>query len=260
VEKDFDIEDVSIDGTLFQTFQDRPLSRYVSSPKRLQQVSDFLVHEALRLNPNKKQLLENMRVVHRQEKQNQRRFYLPTLAVQASFGEVLGRSGSGSDPLSMQGFEDSSWQAAVVMSYPLFQNGDRRVELQRTRVQLEQLELNDRKLNNAIELSVRSGALSLLRANTNITFSKTASDNAHSNFELIQQSYERGAVTITQLIDAQNAALQAKLAHAISIYELMLAQIQLEYRVGSFLTLAPAEQQHDFLQRFHAYQSQSTQP
>ena len=251
LEDEFDIEDITIDDEIYQKYSNDPIAKYVKTPADLGLVTEFMVQEAVNANPNKKFLLENIKATEREWLQNKRLLYVPTLALQAQTSQILDRGGKGSTeiPGGVE-FFDNSWQLGLSLSYPLFQGNGRRIDLQKSTVQLEQLDYSRQLLDQNLELSVRSDILQLLNASTNIAFSKTASDNAQRNFELVQENYKQGVVIITQLIDAQQAALQARLSYALSIYDYMQAQLQLEFAVGFFSMFATPEKLNDLEDRF----------
>ena len=248
---EFDIADVTIDGGVYEDFSRGPWAELVKTPADLKEIMEFMVLEALQGNPNKKILLENLRAAERRRLQNQRLLYTPTVAFQASTTQVLDRGGEGSTevPGGLE-FFDNSWQLGLSLRYPIFQGNARRVNLQRATVQLEQLNYSRQRLDLDLELAVRSSILQVLNTTTNIDFSKVASDNAQLNFELVQNNYRQGTVTITQLIDAQRAALQARLNYALSIYNYMQAQLQFEFAVGSFSMFATSEEISALQDRF----------
>lgn len=248
---EFDIADVTIDGGVYEDFSRGPWAELVKTPADLKEIMEFMVLEALQGNPNKKVLLENLRATERRRLQNQRLLYTPTVAFQASTTQVLDRGGEGSTevPGGLE-FFDNSWQLGLSLRYPIFQGNVRRVNLQRATVQLEQLNYSRQRLDQDLELAVRSSILQVLNTTTNIDFSKVASDNAQLNFELVQNNYRQGTVTITQLIDAQRAALQARLSYALSIYNYMQAQLQFEFAVGSFSMFATPEEISGLQNRF----------
>ena len=69
------------------------------------------------------------------------------------------------------------------------------------------------------------------------------------------ENYKQGEVIITQLIEAQQAALQARLSYALSIYEYVQAQLQLEFSIGFFSMFSTPEKVGDFEDRFLKFRS-----
>jgi len=259
LEQDYDIEDISLNGDLFKTLSQGPLADVAKTPESLRVISDFLVMESQQQNPNKKALVENVNAANRQLTQNKRLLYIPTVAIQAQTSQILGRSGVGStlDPsamaLGVTELQDNSWFAGISLSFPIFDGFGRKAAIQQSKISLDQLGYSQTLLDQNLELGVRAGVLHVLSTSTNIRFSQSASESAHKNFELVQENYKQGQVTITQLIDAQQTALQAELAAAFSIYEYIQAHLQLEFNVGSFITLTPEDQVQDFNNRFQQY-------
>jgi len=253
LEPEFDIEDVTIDDEIYQEFRNSPVSYLVKTPADLIIASDFLVQEALAVNPNKNFLLANLQQAERQRLQNQRLFYTPEVALNAQAGRVLARGGEASEAPAGVNFVDNTWQVGIGMNYPIFQGNLRKANLQRSIVQLEQLNYARQQLDQDLTLAVRNSVFQLVNATTNISYSEIASDNAQRNFGLVQDNYRQGTVNITQLIDAQQAALRARLNYALSIYEYLQAQLQLEFSIGSFSLFAEEDQLADFRNRFSQY-------
>lgn len=256
LEDEYDINDVTIDDETYQKFSDDRIAKVIRTPKDLELVTDFLVQEAVNANPNKMFLLENIKATEREWLQNKRLLYVPQLAFQAQTSQVLDRGGRGSEEVpGGNQFFDNSWQLGLTLSYPLFQGNARRIDIQRSTIQLEQLEHSRELLDQNLELSVRTSVLQLLNSYTNIAFSKTASDNALRNFELVQENYKQGVVIITQLVEAQQAALQARLSYALSIYEYVQAQLQLEFSIGFFSMFTTPDKVSEFEDRFLQFKS-----
>lgn len=259
LEDEFDIADVSLQDEWFTSLSRGAIGDVVKTPQSLKLVSDFLVAESQLRNPNKKALLENINASSRQLKQNKRLLYVPTIAFQAQTSQVLARGGAGStidaqaQALGISEFQDNSWFAGVSLNYPIFSGLGRKATIQQSKISLSQLDKSKTLLDQNLELGVRSNVFSLLSASTNIRFSNEASQSAQKNFGLVQENYKQGQVTITQLIDAQEAALQARLGAAISIYEYLQNFLQLEFNVGAFTMLMTEDQLQDFNRRLQEY-------
>lgn len=253
LESDFEIEDVTLDGSLFESFRKNKISQMITSPGDFSLLSDFLVEESIRANPNKLSLLANLKATERRLLQNKRLLYTPSIALQAQSGYVLSRGGEGSQEVPGFDFVDYPWQVGVSLSYPIFQGKSRRATVEKSIVELDQINFTNVQLDQNLEFQVRNSLLNALRASTNINFSLIAAENTTNNFQLVQDNYQLGSVTITQLIDAQNAALQASLSNALSIYNYFVASLRVEFAVGFFSMLTPAEELEAFEGRFIQY-------
>lgn len=262
LKEEFDVEDVAIDSEVYNRFKKGELEQLTSNPGELATLSRFFVQEAMHNHPAKKQMLENIQAVERQHAMNKRMFYTPTVALQGQYSSIWHRGGVGSDPLPPdQSFgidpSDNNWNVALSVSYPLFDGTRRKVKKQQSQIQLDQLESTRISLDQNLELGVRSNVYNLIGASTNTEFSRIAADNAAKNFELVQDSYKQGMVSIVNLIDAQQAALQSKLGYSISIYDFLIAHLQLEYSIGFFSLQMSPEEKQNIQQRFLEFASQN---
>ena len=258
LEKEFDISDITIDGEIYNQIRSGTLSDLVNNIYDLRMVTDFLVKESLESNPNKKYILEQMNALEQQRIQNKRLFYLPDVALQAQTTQALARGGIGAEPSAGQSFNNNSWSVGVGLKYPIFQQNIRKTELATTTIKIEQLNNSMAQLDNDLELAVRSAMLKAIAASTNIDFSQVASENADSNFKLMQIRYKGGDVDITQLIDAQRAAMEAKLGYAVSVFDYIRSRLNIEFAVGFFSFIAPKNEVDDFKNRFLQYSNSNT--
>ena len=259
LDDEYDIADISLDGELFSNFTNSALAESVRTPESLKFLSDFLVAESQLNHPNKRRLLENIQASNRQLQQNRRLLFIPTIAVQAQSSHVLERGGQGSQidasamALGINEFQNNSWLAAISLTYPIFTGRSRRAEIQKSTIALEQLELSETLLDQNLELGVRASVLELLTSRTNIDFSNAAAESALKNFELVQENYRQGQVSVTQLIDAQQAAVEAQLASAFSIYQYVQAHLNLEFNIGAFTMFMTETDLEQLEQRLNEY-------
>lgn len=260
LDDDFDIQDIKMDDNLFKTIQKGPIAEMIKTPVDLRLASEFLVEEMLIQNPNKKALAENIHAVERQLSLTKQLFYLPTIALQANTTQVLARGGEGSeidptDPTQQAfgGLQDNSWYVGASISYPIFSGFSRRVDMKKSSIQLEQLNNTNLSLEQNLSLAIRANMLALLSSSTNLNYSQKSAESANKNFELIQSNYSSGTVNITQVIDAQQAAIGADLAAVVSVYEFMYSSLQLEYSVGFFSMFSTEEEINSFKTRFIEY-------
>lgn len=250
LENEFDIEDIQLEDKMFKSFSTSKLSQYVTTPAQSQILTQFLIAEAKKNYPSKKQLVANLDAVERQILMNKRLYYTPTVALSSQLGQNFYRGGLGSEPAPGSEFYDTTWNASLVVSYPLFDGNRRKIDLQKTKIQGEQLATQIENLDQNLALQIRINILNVLTSDTNINFSKIASENTQNNFDLVQQNYKQGTVGITQLIDAQKAALAAKQGYSLSIYNYLLNFLTLENSVGFYSMLNTEKENKAFENRY----------
>lgn len=261
LEENFEIKDIKLNDELFRAIKDGLIAELINSPEDLKHATDFLVNESFERNPNRKSLDENIHAAQRKYKQDQRLFYVPTVAFQAEVEEVLARGGKGSSvdevarARGVNELQNNSWFVGFSLNYPIFNGLARQINIQKSKILLEQLNNSKLNLNQTLELGIRTRMLDLLNTNTNLEYSKKSAESARKNFELIQNNYKEGLVNITQLIDAQQSALNAQLRFAVSVYQYIQAYLQLEFSVGFFSMFLSEQEKLDFQNRFIEYLS-----
>ena len=90
---------------------------------------------------------------------------------------------------------------------------------------------------------------------TKLGLTKEAEEAVVKNFELVQDSYAQGLVTITQLLDAQQAARSALFNSANTIYVFLVDLLNLERPTGQYYMLMTEEQKEEFINQFIIYLS-----
>lgn len=255
LEKEYDVEDISVDDELYQQFRSGIIGQYVETVQDISILIDFLVQEAVNANPNKKFIVQQINALDRKRKQDKRMFYSPDIALQAGTSHVFARGGEGSIPIEGRDFIDNTWSIGVGLQYPIFSQLTRKTDLRTSTIQLDQLNNSKIQLEQELELAVRTSILNAIAASTNIDFSKLASENAESNFKLMQIRYGEGDIDITQLIDAQRNSIQSKLRYAVSVYDYIRSQLNIQYAVGFFPMISDKNTNDEFRTRFLQYQN-----
>ncbi|MBQ4821674.1 TolC family protein [Aquimarina sp. MMG016] len=251
----FDIEDVSLEDNLFSFYQNNLLPHEIRTPEDIRNVSKFLTDFANENYPGIKQVDYSIKALERQQKMNKRAYYLPNLSLGVNQSGILNRSGAASEPTPNSNFIDTNWSVSVNLSYPIFDGNRRAIALRKTKIEKEQLSLQKNALSNDVFLNVQRNMIDLVTAKTNINFSKTSANNSWKNFEITQDFYRQGSISIVQLFDAQNAALQAKLNYINSVYQYVLAFVSLENSIGYFSLLANPQEKSDFENRLKSYRA-----
>lgn len=253
---DFKLEDQSLSENVFPNYGKNNLSEIIRSPKQLQQFTQFLIQEADSLNPAFDRLATRIDANDRQHKLNKRRFYSPTLALQGQLDNSLWQGGAGSGSVnggaqpSLPMTDEWTWSLTLNVSFPIIDRGQRIIDLQRTNIQQRQLDIQQRNLNQNIALGVRTLVLDLVSASTNVKNSRIAAENTQKNYEAVQDGYQKGVVPINQLIDAQDAAFNARQNFENSVYNYLLTFLQLENSLGRYSILSSNEENQAFINRY----------
>ncbi|HEY7481248.1 MAG TPA: TolC family protein, partial [Gemmatimonadales bacterium] len=147
---------------------------------------------------------------------------------------------------------DLSWQLRVQASYPIFTGFARGATRAQTRLDLERLEVERDGARLAVEQRVRSALETAASSHAAIALTRDAEEAAGRNYELVSDAYARGAASITTLIDAQSAALDASESAANAVHDFLLDLMQVERAMGRFGVLQSAEDRRAFMERLRA--------
>ncbi len=259
IEESFETLDDDLD-TLIQIIADRRLAFYYDNKWHFEIFREFVAQEAIKNSPEVKLIDHAIKIQERSLKSANSSFFLPTLALQAQANNTFYRGGAGSEvePITIPGLvtldllsepKDFSWNVALNFSLPLFQGGARFADVSKSKLEISRLALQREQVKNAIEQQVRS-ALHLSGASyAGMEQAKFAAEAAMKNLDLVVDAYQRGAVSIIELIDAQTAALTSNLLASNSRYQFLIDLIRLQRAGGQYAYKWTREERHDFFDR-----------
>ena len=250
--EEFEVEDAQLSDELFDRFDPTRIGLLIDRAGYADILTDFLVEEALGNMPSLKQLAANRKAAERQQQMNRRLYYLPTVALRGQADYTFWRTGKGMPPVS-PGPINATWNLALHFTYPLFQGNQRKIAIDQTAIQQQQLRLQEENLRQQLSQAVRVRMKNLVSRHTNTNFAAVAAASAQKNFELVQDSYQKGQLEIAQLIDAQRAALSARQAEAGAVYEYLVSYLQLENSIGAYAMFMTSEEHEAFVGRLTAF-------
>ena len=88
---------------------------------------------------------------------------------------------------------------------------------------------------------------------TGIGLARKAADSARKNLQLVTDAYARGAVPIIDLLDAQNAALNAEELATNAAYDYLVDLLEVERAIGSIELLGTPETSAAFFVRLEEF-------
>ena len=225
---------------------------YIDTPASWAVFQEFAVADALARAPELKNL--DARIVGQQRAVSsaQRAFYLPELALQAQGYNAFERSGAGSQ--GGPGFPDEeSWNVTLQATLPLFTGGARRADYSSARYQERQLEAQRLATADAVEARTRVALHRTASSYPSINLSRQADAAAHENYAMVRDAYAKGVVSVTDLVDAQNASLQAELDAAEAKYTFLIDFVNVLRATGSFDMLLDPTSSNAWYERVDAW-------
>src|SRR6185295_12398811 len=201
------------------------------------------VHTALENAPEIRQADAVLQAWQRALSSAGRAYYLPDLALVSNGSKFTDKSGAGS--LSIPGApDDESWSVSLHATLPLLTGGQRGAQRSQARHEVRASEADRAAVTDGIEARTR---LILHRTASSwpaIDLSREAQAAADENLANVTEAYARGAVSVTDLIDAQETALIAGLSASDARYGFLTDFVSMLRSMGEFeILLDPASRE-----------------
>lgn len=249
-----ELKDTDLDDQVFEYYNYDEFMELFDSPELLPILIDFFIEESYQNSPELKNIDFNMEANRLNYKLNSAGRFVPTVALQGQYSSNFLRSGEGTEaPLGFPQAPTSSYNAALNISLPIYNQNTRNVNRQMAKIQGEQLQLQEQSIRQNFEKNIRDITYDLMGNMANIEISIISEEAAKESLELTQTAYKNGAVPIIQLLDAQTNYLQAKQARATAIYQFLISSMKLERFMGYFLLTHTKEENEAFFERAQQY-------
>ena len=208
------------------------LDTMIASPADYARFAEFFVARGVSRAPEIAQLDAQLEAKERELKSRRRETWLPQFSLGGQLSSNLDQSGVGAGAAAGQDLED--WTVGVQATVPLFSGGGRRADISRARLELMQLKAQRESAAAKVEERIRLQLHAAQADYGRIDLARAAADSARRNYELVADAYARGAVTIIELLDAQDASLTADAAAADSLYRFLTTVMALQRAGGGF--------------------------
>ncbi len=193
-----------------------------------EELNALLAMEGLR-RVEEDQLQKNLELT-RLDFQNNHAQYMPKITFNGNYQ----RSGAGN---SLGGtFNSINWFSSsllgVTMSIPIFDGLSKSARIQKNRVQMQQLENQQFFLQDNIALEIYEAKQNL---QNDISILRVQNENmklAQEVFDIAQIKYNEGVGSNLELVDADAALKQAEINYISSLYDGLIAKVDLERALG----------------------------
>lgn len=240
-EEEFTTANCDIFAQVFLLDQEK-VAPYIDNMFGFRVFRDFLVQSTFAGSPELQQMEKTIQAQQRAHLSAKRRYNQPTVAIQGNFTRTLKESGIGEPkppmPPAFSGFfrypDKNDWFIGLQVSMPIHEGGDRKAAIKQAQATVNQLELQHQLLMQRLELNTRMTLEDARASYASIGNAFTRSNYADKALGLVQSAYQRGAVNILDLIDAQNASLVSEEASANAMFNFFSDFIRVCRSVGSF--------------------------
>jgi outer membrane protein TolC len=226
----------------------KDFDQLIASPADYAIFSRFYIDRALRQAPELEQLDAQILAKQRDLTSQRRSYWLPDFSIGGSFTSNLGQSGLGAGPSAGEDLND--WSVGLQATLPIFSGGLKKANVSRASFELRQLESLRYSTEERVEESIRRQLHSAQAAYAQIDLTATAAEASLKNYNLVSDAYARGAVTVIELLDAQETSLRASAASAESLYNFLTVIMAMQRAVGGFDYLLPPDERNALADEF----------
>jgi outer membrane protein TolC len=152
--------------------------------------------------------------------------YLPTLAVSGSYSFWA-------DKLNFRKDTWSSFYAVnLVLNIPIFNGFKESAQIAQSKAMIREIELNQKALQDAVELEVRQAVLMLIEAKETLLSQEKNTEQAKESLRITQLNFSEGMATTLDVISAEAAYNQAQVNYSQALYNYVVAAAELDRAMG----------------------------
>ena len=126
----------------------------------------------------------------------------------------------------------NNWALGATLTFNLFDGGANRARLKESRARERQVGALRKQMASAVRLQVREAFLNLNTARERVEVSREAASQAEESLRIIQNRYEAGLATITDLLRAETARTSAQKNFLNALFDYRLSYAALELATG----------------------------
>ncbi len=235
------------------TFDFGQLTQYVNSPKTFEKYKEFMICYSRDKSPDVKRLDMEILAQARKHTAKKRALYLPDFNAFGEFSNNMYRGGAGNT--TAPGVSSGKMETAIgiELTYPLFTGGRRQSEKNQTFFDLQKLRTERAALVERIDEAVIQAIDNMKASYEGIFLARDAAEAADKNLVIVTNSYERGVISIVDLLDAQNQAIVSRQNHSNALYDYLIDFMDFQRAVSQFSFTLSEEEKMELKERLIAF-------
>jgi len=152
--------------------------------------------------------------------------YLPTVAMSGSYSFWA-------DKLNFRKDNWSSFYAInLVLNIPIFNGFKESAQIAQSKAIIREIELNQKALQDAVELEVRQAVLLLKEAKETLLSQEKNTEQAQESLRITQLNFSEGMATTLDVISVEAAYSQAQVNYSRALYNYVVAVADLDRAMG----------------------------
>lgn len=221
---------------------------FVETPAKWAVFTEYAVSSALERAPELDASEAFIAAQQRDLAASKRAYFLPDLQLVSQGSRAFNRSGAGSVPTPLTP-DDDSWSVSIQASLPILTGRRRGAELSQARHSLQASQADRDEVYDGVEASARTVLHRTASSYPSIRLSAQAAAAADENLAMVSDAYARGVVSVTDLIDAQDTALESGLAAADAKYTFLVDFVGVLRATSDFDIMLDAGSREDWYRR-----------
>jgi outer membrane protein len=212
---------------------------------RLQNFREASIKQSLENSPELQFLYKSIEAQETQIGKEKRSFFIPKIYADFNYGNNFWQNPD------VPALDKSGFTFGLSALLPIFEGTSKIYRIQREESVRNELTNTVSLTEELIEQRTRTTIRNLESSFPNISLSKTASENAKLNLEVVREKYANGIASITDLLSAQNSSFIAD-QNSISAIYTFLRDLVLYQRAISFFTATKTQEETDeFIKKFN---------
>ena len=156
------------------------------------------------------------------------------------FGPTIGLFGEFErDALTLGGPSGANWTAGARLDWNIFAGGANRYQLAEAAAEKRKAEDHLEWVRSGVRLELHRAYLESTAAQSRATAARQSADQAREGLRIIENRYQAGLTTITELLRAQQAVLEARTGYVAAVGDWYAARASLERAAGRLTTESP---------------------
>ena len=205
-----------------------------------EKVYQFGVQKAYENSPEIRRVSYFIEAKQRELKTIKRQRWLPDVSLNGQLSENLDTQTNRANDVDGQ-----DWQLTLNARIPFYQGGQIRANRKRAELELAQLENQLALVKQRLAQNLRSSMNNVVTSLFNLEFTADAAAAASRSLSLVTDSYTKGALSVVDLLDAQNASISANLGQVQAFIAYFRSNIEMQRTIGIFEFLMSDEQKLD---------------
>ncbi|MGB2676186.1 MAG: TolC family protein [Candidatus Acidiferrum sp.] len=154
-------------------------------------------------------------------------------AARAEFGPKVGLFGSTErDAMALGGPSGTNWTAGARLDFNIFAGGAQKARVAEAVANENKAKHNVEWFRSGVQMEVRKAYLDGNAAAQRAAAARDAADQAKESLRIVQNRYEAGLTTVTELLRSQTAQLDAATGYLAALQDWQVAGAQLERAAG----------------------------